>query len=137
MPELECGTDTTWDEDYAAVRVAVRGVTNCLKKLGMLPGRVEPQSEVRVLKGIFEFHGTIPNERGGIVKRLVDVGVRIKKGTPVASILDPYGEPIETIRMPVDGYIWGWNLGAPPFFNWGAQSGDGVAYVYVESGKRR
>jgi predicted deacylase len=131
MPELESSTDIVFSEEYKGVRVAVRGVLNCLKKLGMISGSIDAQSETKVLPGRFVFHETIPCNRGGIVNRLAEVGVKLSKGTPVANVMDPYGEVLETVVMPVDGYIWGWNLGAPPFYQWGVQSGDGVAYVYV------
>ena len=71
--------------------------------------------------------------RGGIVNRLVDVGIKLKKGTPIATILNPYGEITETIEMAVDGYVWGWNIGSPPNFNWSVQSGDSVAFIYEDA----
>jgi hypothetical protein len=131
-PELESSTDISFDESYHGVKVAVRGVMNCLKKLGMVQGAIEPQSDTKVLRGRYVFHETIPSNRGGIVNRLAEVGVKLSKGTPVANVIDPNGQVLETLSMPVNGYIWGWNLGAPPFYQWGVQSGDGVAYVYVD-----
>jgi predicted deacylase len=132
MPELESSTDIEFNEQYNAVRVGVRGVMNCLKKLGMISGNIEPQSDTKVLQGSFAFYQTIPANRGGIVNRLAEIGVKIPKGAPIANVTNSYGEVIETLTMPVDGCLFGWNLGAPPYYNWGVHSGDGVAYVYVE-----
>lgn len=132
-PELEAGTDLTMGEEWTSIRAAVRGLMNVLKSLGMIPGTIEPQTDVKVFKGNFAFHGMAVANRGGIVSRLVDVGVRITKGTPIAKVLDAYGDVIETIEMPVDGYIWGWNIGSPPNFNWSVQSGDSVAFIYEET----
>jgi hypothetical protein len=132
-PELEAGTDLTMGEEWASVRVAVRGLMNVLKKLEMIPGTIEPQTEIKVFPGNFAFHGMTIANRGGIVNRLVDVGVRLKKGTPIATVLNPYGEIAETIQMPVDGYVWGWNIGSPPNFNWSVQSGDSVAFIYQDT----
>ena len=132
MPELESSTDIMFTEEYNAVRVGVRGVMNCLKKLAMISGNIEPQSDTKVLRGNFAFYETVPANRGGIVNRLAEIGVKIPKTTPIANVTNPYGEVIETLTMPVDGYLFGWNLGAPPYYNWGVHSGDGVAYVYVE-----
>jgi predicted deacylase len=132
-PELEAGTDLTMGEEWTSVRVAVKGLMNVLKKLEMIPGAIEAQTEVKVFQGDFAFHGMAIASRGGIVNRLVDVGVKINKGTPIATVLNPYGEVIETIEMPVDGYVWGWNIGSPPNFNWSVQSGDSVAFVYQDA----
>ena len=131
MPELESSTDILFNEEYNPVRIGVRGVMNCLKKLSMVEGQIEPQTETKVLAGRFEFYCTLPAERGGIVHRLVEVGVRLERGKEIANVVSPYGDVVETLRMPVDGYVWGWNLGAPPYYTWGVQSGDGVAYIYV------
>jgi hypothetical protein len=132
-PELEAGTDLTMGEEWTSVRVAVRGVMNVLKKMGMIQGSLEPQNEVKVFPGNFAFYGMSVADRGGIVNRLVDVGVKLKKNTPIATILNPYGEIIETIKIPVDGYLWGWNIGSPPNFNWSVQSGDSVAFIYQDA----
>jgi predicted deacylase len=132
-PELEAGTDLTMGEEWTSVRVGVRGLLNVLKKLGMIPGSIEPQTEIKVFPGNFAFYGMAVANRGGIVNRLVDVGVKLKKGTPIATVLSPYGEIVETIDMPVDGYVWGWNIGSPPNFNWSVQSGDSVAFIYEDA----
>ena len=132
-PELEAGTDLTMGEEWPSVRVGVRGLMNVLKKLEMVPGSIEPQTEVKVFQGNFAFHGMAVANRGGIVNRLVDVGVKLRKGTHIVTVLNPYGEIIETIEMPVDGYVWGWNVGSPPNFNWTVQSGDSVAFLYEDA----
>lgn len=132
-PELEAGTDLTMGEEWTSVRVGVKGLMNVLKKLEMIPGPIEPQSDVKVFRGRFAFYGMAVANRGGIVNRLVDVGVKLKKTTAIAIVLNPYGEEIETIQMPVDGYVWGWNIGSPPNFNWSVQSGDSVAFIYEDA----
>jgi len=132
-PELEAGTDLTMGEEWTSVRVAIRGLMNVLKKLEMIPGPIEPQTEIKVFPGNFAFHGMAVANRGGIVNRHVDVGVKLSKGTRIATVLNPYGEIVETIPMPVDGYVWGWNIGSPPNFNWSVQSGDSVAFIYQDA----
>ena len=132
-PEFEAGTDLTFGEEWVSVKVAVRGLMNVLKKLEMIPGTIEPQTEIKVFHGNFEFYGMAVANRGGIVNRLVEVAVKLKKGTPIATVLNPYGEIIETVEMPIDGYVWGWNIGSPPNFNWSVQSGDSVAFIYKDA----
>ena len=132
-PELEAGTDLTMGEEWTSVRVGMRGMTNVLKKLEMIQGPQEPQTDVKVFSGSFAFYGMSVANRGGIVNRLVDVGVKLKAGTPIATVMNPYGEIVETLKIPVDGYLWGWNVGSPPNFNWTVQSGDSVAFIYQDA----
>jgi predicted deacylase len=99
----------------------------------MVPGTVERQTDVKVFQGNFTFFGMAVANRGGIVNRLVDVGVKLKKGTVIAKVLNPYGEELENISMPVDGYVWGWNIGSPPNFNWTVQTGDSIAFIYQDA----
>jgi predicted deacylase len=132
-PELEAGTDLTMGEEWTSVRVGVKGLMNVLKKLKMIPGTIEPQTDVKVFEGNFTFYGMTVANRGGILNRLVAVGVKLKKDTPIATVLNPYGEIIETVQMPVDGYVWGWNIGSPPNFNWSVQSGDSIAFIYQDA----
>jgi predicted deacylase len=131
--EFEAGTDMTLGEEWPSVRVAVRGLMNVLRKLEMIPMSIEPQTEIKVFQGNFAFYGMPVANRGGVLNRLVDVGVKLMKGTPIATVLNPYGEIIETVEMPVDGYLWGWGIGSPPNFNWSVQSGDSVAFVYQDA----
>jgi predicted deacylase len=116
-------------EEWPSVRVGVRGLMNVLKRLEMIPGAIEPQTEVKVFQGNFAFFGMAVANRGGVVNRLVGVGVKLKKGAPIATVLNPYGEIIETVEMPVEGYVWGWNIGS----NWSVQSGDSVAFIYQDA----
>ena len=132
-PELEAGTDLTMGEEWPSVRVAVRGMMNVLKQMHMIQGPPEAQTEIKVFPGNFEFYGMSVANRGGIVNRLVDVGIKLKKDTPIATVLNPYGEVIETLKIPVNGYLWGWNIGSPPNFNWSVQSGDSVAFIYQDA----
>jgi predicted deacylase len=132
-PELEAGTDLTMGEEWVSVRVALRGLMNVLKKMEMIQGSPEPQTDVTVSPGNFAFYGMSVANRGGVVNRLVDVGIKLQQGTPIATVMNPYGEIIETLKIPVDGYLWGWNIGSPPNFNWTVQSGDSVAFIYQDA----
>jgi predicted deacylase len=133
-PEFEGSTEISFSENETSVRAAVRGLQNVLKKLGMLKGTVEPQSEVKVLNGDFEFWGMTKADRGGIVHRLVDVGTKLPIGTPIAKIVNVFGDELETIQMPVEGYLWGWTVGNPATNrNWSVQCGGTIAFVFRET----
>ena len=123
--EYEATTDIRFNEEHdLGIRVALRGLTNVLKKKGMIPGKVEKQTEIKVLKGDYVAWGMNVSKRGGLLRRLVPTSVKLKKGTPIADIYDPFGTVIERVEMPIDGYLWGWNVGVPPWWNWSVASGD-------------
>jgi predicted deacylase len=131
-PEFEATTDVTFKEEEHSVRVSTTGLVNVLRKLGMMPGPIIPQRDIQILKGKFKAWGMPLTSRGGILHRIADVGVKLPKGTAIAKIVNCFGDTVETIEMPVDGYIWGWNVGVPPWFNWSLDSGDPVAFVFEE-----
>src|SRR5439155_18929688 len=85
------------------------------------------------LDDCFSFHsawGSIRANRGGLVNRFVDTGVGLRKGTRIAEVISPYGEVVETIRMPIDGFIWAWTIIGPDNPNWCVQAGSTIAYIF-------
>ncbi len=132
-PEYETTTDIGFNENDLGIRVALRGLNNVLKELGMLPGEIEKQNEVKVMEGDYVSWGMNTCKRGGLTRRLVHCGVRLSKGTPISDTYDPFGTMIERVEMPVDGYIWGWNVGVPPWWNWSVASGDPIAFIFQDA----
>ena len=109
--------------DPEAVEVGVRGVLNVMKALDMIDGEVEEQT-VDVISGRLsrtELNAT----RGGLVSKLVDVGEAIKKDQVIGHIVNPFGEPIEDIVSPVDGWLLAW----PMINNQAAGTGEHVAFL--------
>ncbi len=89
-----------------SVDVGVRGVLNVLKVLGMIEGEVEKQEGIPVVPGQCKYHGEVYSQRGGILYPAKEPGERVKKGEVLARVLNIYGDLVETIVMPVDGYLW-------------------------------
>lgn len=109
--------------DPEAVEVGVRGVLNVMKVLDMIDGEVEKQT-VDVISGRLsrtELNAT----RGGLVSKLVDVGEPIKKDQLIGHIVNPFGDPIEDIVSPVDGWLLAW----PMINNQSAGTGEHVAFL--------
>jgi len=132
-PEYETTTDIGFSEKDLGIRVALRGLTNVLKKMGMLSGEIEKQNEVKVMEGNYVSWGMNTCTRGGLTRRLVHTGVKLNLGRPISDTYDPYGTLIERVEMPVDGYIWGWNVGVPPWWNWSVASGDPIAFIFQDA----
>jgi predicted deacylase len=98
----------------------------------MIQGKIEPQTDTLVLNGEFTAKGSIRASRSGLVNRVVETGVRLPKGTKIAEVISPYGEVIESIGMPFDGYIWAWTIIGPDGPNWCVQAGSPIAYLFSE-----
>jgi len=130
--ELEGRFESRFDENQTVVRIGVKGVMNTLRMLGMLQGDVEPQTETLVLKGEFMSHGVVRADKGGLVNRFVETGVKLWKGTKIAEVINPYGDVAETVKMPIDGYIWAWTIIGPDNPNWCVQTGSPIAYLFSE-----
>jgi len=128
--ELEGRFESRFDENQAVIRIGVKGIMNTLKVLGMLPGNVESQTETLVLNGEFIAHGVVRSNRGGLVNRVVETGVKLQKGRKIADVINHYGEVVETVKMPIDGYIWAWTIIGPDNPNWCVQAGSPVAYLF-------
>ena len=85
-----------------------------------------------MLKGRYEALGSVRANRGGLVNRFVETGVKLLKGTKIAEVINPYGEIVEEIKMPIDGFIWAWTIIGPENPNWCVQAGSTAAYLFAE-----
>jgi len=58
----------------------------------------------------------------------------IRKGEPVAKIVNLFGQEVETITMPTDGYLIGYLPSAQKFSGQAVTTGDWVTFIgYNES----
>ncbi len=116
-----------------AIRAGVRGTLNVMKRLGMLDGAIEPQGDdVLRLPGRLT-RTEVTSERGGIALPLKGVGDRLARGEPIMRLVDPYGDEVDTLRSPVDGWLM-----AYPFINSQClATGDIVAFIAFPMEARR
>lgn len=113
-----------WRITPQAVRVGVRGALNVLKTLGMIDGTVEKQDEVPVIPGVLS-RTQLLADRGGLVTMLKEPAEPVRKGEVVGHVVDNFGDPIEEIISPVDG----WMMAYPLMFSSAAYSGEITAMI--------
>lgn len=107
------GSNTLEQED---VDVMVRAILNVCKGLEIIEGSIEAQRDIRIveprpnMKFVPILGLLIRSSRGGIVTKTIDLGELVKKGSVIARIHNLYGEEVEVIRAPIDGYTWGFPL---------------------------
>jgi len=114
--------------------VGVRGVLNVMKEFGMIDGAIEPQEGITIIPGVNRFYGILRANRGGIIRFLKKPGEFIRKGETVSQIYDLYGDIVEEVKMPVDGYIWAYPCGQSLGTSGGlqvVQTGANIGYVFT------
>jgi predicted deacylase len=114
--------------------VGVRGVLNIMKEFDMIDGPIEPQKSVPIIQGVCTSYGIVRANRGGLIRFKKTPGEFMKKGTIFAEIYDLYGDVLEDVTCPVDGYIWAYPcgdiLGTPGSLQ-AVQAGANIAYAFT------
>lgn len=109
-----------------SVDVAVRGLLNVMKKIGMLEGSIEKQQkEVVWGSGRVENGGMLTANRGGIEHFVKEPGEFIKKGETIAKVRNLYGDVVDEIVLPFDGHVRAFTYR----HHQAVAAGDTVAYV--------
>jgi len=82
-----------------AVQFINNGINNVMKKLNMIEGAPTATQKQRVRQ-----RWNIYVKRGGIC-HVPPLGTKVKKGDKVAEVRNIYGDLLEAVESPVDGYI--------------------------------
>jgi predicted deacylase len=99
----EAGEALRFDE--VGIRAGLRGVTNVMRELGMLPKRKRPVRQIDPLVATSTSWVRAP--ASGIVRSLAKLGQRVKKGEVLMAISDPFGETEINVTAPNAGIIIG------------------------------
>jgi len=130
---LEELIDGRWISE-PSTSAGVRGVLNIMKAFNMIDGSPEPQEGFPIVPGVNRFHGIIRANRGGLIRLLKKPSQPIKQGEVLAEIYDLYGDIIEEVEMPVDGYVWAYPCGQSLSTSGSlqaVQTGANVAYAFT------
>lgn len=88
-----------------AADIGVRGCRNVMKHLGMIEGSVETQ-RIPALPGRYRYWGALSTQQGGLLWPQVDAGTLVRKGQTLVEVTDLWGDVVETIASPEDGFVW-------------------------------
>lgn len=83
------------------VPIGVRGVHNVLAAMGVSTRKPEPTGPQRTFTEIHLVHA----EHGGGLRMSVDLRDEVKKGDTLAEVVDVFGQIVETLHAPVDGFL--------------------------------
>jgi predicted deacylase len=81
------------------VERGVRGLTNLLRCVGMLPGPVERFGRQTVLRSMTP----VRCHRGGLLHLQAELGGELAEGQLIATVTSPFGEVVERVQAPHAG----------------------------------
>ena len=90
--------------DKRSIDIGVLGTLNALRHLQMLPGDVKPLPDLKVPPGRYG-RGFVMSCHGGLAHFCKDAGDWVNTGELIAIIRDLYGDIVEEVCAPMQGYI--------------------------------
>ncbi len=115
-----------WDE---VNEMGARGIRNVMRELGMLSGEFEKQPGP-IVKGDLTFFGWLRAQRGGFMCVRKEPGKLIRKGETAIEIVNVYGDVIQEVKMPINGYCWSFTGGVHG--SHAVSEGDQLAYIFTD-----
>ncbi|NEI72163.1 hypothetical protein GR212_21485 [Rhizobium lusitanum] len=83
-----------------------KGVMNVMRMLGMMEGSLEEQVSPKSLPGRYKYWGSLSSQAAGLLWPKIAPGELVSKGEVVAEITNLYGDVLEVVVSPADGFIW-------------------------------
>jgi len=105
IPSLTIELGGSKDIDWGTVEAGYLAVRNVLVHVGAVKGTVTPVKSSVVIRESGYRREDVWSEKGGLIEYVVDLGQKLKAGQVLAKVRNPYGEVIEEVRMPEDGYL--------------------------------
>ena len=90
--------------DKRSINIGVLATLNALRHLKMVPGEVEPLPDLMVPPGRYG-RSFVMSNHGGLVHFRKDAGDWLETGEVIAIIRDVYGDIVEEVQAPMQGYI--------------------------------
>ena len=115
--------------EESVCRPGTIGLLNIMKAFDMITGEIESQT-IEVLNGHFRFAGRLRANRGGLMVVKKRPGELVAKDETVIDIVNIYGDVVEEIKMPREGYCWSFTGGIGGTH--AISEGDNLAYFFVE-----
>ncbi|OGS43163.1 MAG: hypothetical protein A3K76_05075 [Euryarchaeota archaeon RBG_13_57_23] len=111
IPSLTIELGGSKDIDWDSVDAGYLAVRNVLNYIGVVDGTVTSVKSSVVIRESGYRREDVWSEKGGLIQYVVDLGQKVKAGQTLAKVRDLYGEVLEEVRMPEDGYMVAENSG--------------------------
>jgi predicted deacylase len=110
--------------DKESVRTGLRGTLNVMKYLKMIDGEIEKQEGIKAIGGRMT-RTEVTSNKGGLIHYFKDIGDPISNGEVIAVIRDPWGDVVEEVKSPKNGWILAW----PIIENQAVATGDIMVFI--------
>lgn len=101
----EAGEALRFDE--VAIRAGVKGIVNVMRLLNMLPPKKSKTSTKRKEPVVARNSSWVRAAESGILRAMIPLGGRVKKGTLLGVVADPFGEQELQVLAPFSGIVIG------------------------------
>lgn len=105
IPSLTIELGGSKDIDWDSVDAGYLAVRNVLNHIGAVAGPVTPVKSSVVIREKGYRREDVWSEEGGLIEYVVELGQKVKAGQVLAKVRGLYGEVLEEVRMPEDGYM--------------------------------
>ena len=112
--------------DWSSVEAGYLAMRNVLADMGIVKGPMTRIMSSPVIQEKGYHREDVFSEKGGFIEYTVKVGDKVRKGTVLARIRDIFGDVVEEVKMPADGYMIAENSTNV------TQTGGGVATIAVK-----
>ncbi|MDD1770053.1 MAG: succinylglutamate desuccinylase/aspartoacylase family protein [Methanomassiliicoccales archaeon] len=112
--------------DWGSVEAGYLAIRNVLVDMGMVKGTMTRIMSSIVIHEKGYRRDDVYSEKGGLIEYTVKVGDKIRKGAILARIRDIFGDVVEEVKMPQDGYMISENYANV------TQTGGGIATIAVK-----
>lgn len=100
----EAGEALRFDE--ISIRAGVKGITNVMRELGMLPAG-SPKSKKHMDPVVAHSSSWVRAPETGILRAMIPLGAKVQKGALMGIVSDPFGEDEAEIITPFSGIVIG------------------------------
>jgi predicted deacylase len=91
--------------DWGSVEAGFLAMKNVLVHLGVVSGAIQKIKSSIVIREKGYCVQDVLSEKGGIIEYTVNLGDWVRKGATLAKIRNLFGDVVEEVKMPEDGYI--------------------------------
>ncbi len=103
MMLYEAGEALRFDE--LSIKAGYRGIINVMRHLNMLKKRVSKKTDIEPF--VARESGWVRSPESGFVSHIKNLGDYVSKGTTLATIKDPFGDVLESVKSHAEGIIIG------------------------------
>lgn len=112
--------------DWGSVEAGYLAMRNVLVDMGMVEGIPTRITSSIVIREKGYRREDVLSEKGGFIEYTVKMGDKVKKGEVLAKVRDVFGDVVEEVKMPEDGYMISENSAHV------SQTGGGIATIAVK-----